>query len=194
MSKLNPMTLAIAILSLGGAAFLGYSLKPTPSASPPAAQAPAQDIPFESAQETNNTGLEWHSYDEGIALAKATGKPVFVQYYATWCGYCKKMDREVFSNDKIRDQIHAQFVPIRVTESSSNQVDYQGKKVTEKELTAMAGVQGFPTMEFLSAEGQAIGKIPGYIGPDEVTSLLAYIHSGSYKNQDFNSWRSQQKG
>lgn len=193
MSKINPMTLAIAILSLGGAAFLGYNLKPTPSASPPAAQAP-QDIPFESAQESSDTGLKWHSYDEGIALAKATGKPVFVQYYATWCGYCKKMDREVFSNDKIRDQIHAQFVPIRVTESSSNQVDYQGKKVTEKQLTAMAGVQGFPTLEFLSAEGQAIGKIPGYIGPDEVTSLLAYIHSGSYKNQDFNSWRSQQKG
>lgn len=135
--------------------------------------------------------VKWRLYDKGLKEAQQSGKPIFVQFFATWCGYCRKMDQETFTNAAVQKELAA-FVPIRVTESSEQQVQYQGKAVTEKELTVLHGVQGFPTLLFMEPDGQIIGKIPGYLGPQDFQSVLKFISSRAYKKMDYEKFRSTQ--
>ena len=135
--------------------------------------------------------INWKIYDQGIAEAKKTGKPIFVQFFATWCGYCRKMDQETFSDASVQQALD-KFVSVRVTESSQQKVLHEGKSVTEKELTELHGVQGFPTLVFMESNGKMIGKIPGYLDPKEFKHMLKFVETRAYKTMDYNKFRAQQ--
>lgn len=146
-----------------------------------------------AAKPTNATShaagpVSWKNYDTGLKMAKSSGKPVFVQFFATWCGYCRKMDQETFTDTAVQAELD-KFVTVRVTESSENKVTHQGQQITERELTAAHGVQGFPTLVFMEPDGKVIGKIPGYLGPDEFKGMLKFIETGSYRKMDYEAFR-----
>lgn len=147
-----------------------------------------------SGYSTVQTPIQWKSYDEGMALAKSQNKPVYIQFFATWCGYCKKMDQEVFTSARLQNQLMNDFVAIRVTESSDNKVQYEGKEITEKELTLAYQVNGFPTNLFIGKDGEPIGKLAGFIPLENMQSLLEFIHSDSYKSMKYQDYLKSKKG
>jgi thiol:disulfide interchange protein len=44
--------------------------------------------------------LKWYGWNEGYAKAVKEGKIVLVDAYTDWCGWCKKMDRDTYSNPR----------------------------------------------------------------------------------------------
>ena len=135
--------------------------------------------------------IAWQTYDEGLANAAADNKLVMIEFFATWCGYCKKMDKQVFPDPTVQAQLSKYFVPVRVTESSSNEVTFQGKTMSEKELTQQFGVTGFPTIVFLDSAGEPITKIPGFVPAETLEGALAFVGSGAYKNMEYKDFQKQ---
>ena len=45
--------------------------------------------------------INWQTYDKGMAMGKETAKKVFIYFWATWCGYCKRMDAITFNDPGI---------------------------------------------------------------------------------------------
>ncbi|PKL80568.1 MAG: hypothetical protein CVV27_00175 [Candidatus Melainabacteria bacterium HGW-Melainabacteria-1] len=191
----NPMSMALiatAVVVLGLGA-MTVAPKTADTASNQAELAEQQAVQTNSNADlaVEPAAMRWNAYNAGLDSAKSRNKYVMVQFYATWCGYCKKMDQEVFTDSKVLGTLDKHFVPIRVVESSEQKVSYQGKSVSEKELTAMHGVQGFPTMVFMNTEGEVIGKIPGYVPPEEMNGILGFISSESYKKMDFPTYKAK---
>ena len=61
----------------------------------------------------------------------------------------------------------------------------EGNPVTEKMLTQQFGVTGFPTLVFLTAKGEPITNIPGFVEADKLQVVLQFIGSGAYEKMDF---------
>lgn len=138
------------------------------------------------AHTAKNAGnIQWNTFDRGLAQAAKENKVVMVEFFATWCGYCKKMDAQVFPDARVQKQLAKYFVPVRVTESSEHKVMFEGQSVTEKALTQQFGVTGFPTLVFINSKGEPITNIPGFVEADKLHGALQFIGSGAYEKMDY---------
>ena len=124
------------------------------------------------------TGAAWLSWDEGIRQAQATGRPVLVDVYTDWCGWCKRMDREVYARRDIQAYLSGRFVTVRLNAESGAPASYEGHSWTSRGLAQHFGVSGYPTTMFLAASGAHLGSVPGYLPADRFLSLLHYIGDG----------------
>jgi uncharacterized protein YyaL (SSP411 family) len=67
-----------------------------------------------SAWKSPEAGLvKWLTFEEAIALHKENPKKVLIDLYTDWCGWCKVMDRETYSNAEISTYINENFYPIK---------------------------------------------------------------------------------
>lgn len=101
--------------------------------------------------------------DHGKALAKAKAEKKLVVMDFTgsdWCGWCIKLDKEVFSKKEFKDYAKDNLVLLEV---DFPQGKNQSKKLKEQnsKLKEEYGIRGFPTIIVLNSEGQKVGQL-GY--------------------------------
>ncbi|MGC2422900.1 MAG: thioredoxin fold domain-containing protein [Nitrospirota bacterium] len=124
--------------------------------------------------------IKWMGYTDGINESKKTGKPVMIDFYTTWCKYCKLLDDTTYKDPGIAQTVNGSFIAIKVNAEGENKVMYKGVSMTERDLAAKYAVTGFPSIWFLDGKQQQIGQIPGYEAADEFKPKLTYISSGAY--------------
>ncbi len=123
--------------------------------------------------------IQWQNFSSGIQDAKSEGKYVFVDVYADWCEYCKKLDAVTFRAPPVITALDQRFVSVRLNADGNESVVWKGQKMTAKDLVAMWGVEGLPTLLFMNPKGELIGSFSSYAEPDLMVKLLAYISSGA---------------
>lgn len=123
-------------------------------------------------------GVEWLSFDAGLARASAADRPVLVDVYTDWCGYCRKMDREVYARDDVREILARLFVTVKLDAESSKPATVSSKRLTESAVASRFRVTGYPTTVFLKANGEHLVNVPGYIPAERFLLLLRYIGDG----------------
>ena len=126
----------------------------------------------------------WLPFNEGMALAAKENKHVVIDFYTTWCHWCKVMDRETFSNPEVKKYLAENFVTIRINaESTSEKVSYRGEELTPVELSRAFGVKGFPSLAYLDREGELVTIVPGFVPAKTFLPLLRYMQNECYKQQ-----------
>jgi thioredoxin-related protein len=124
--------------------------------------------------------IKWMGYTDGINESKKTGKPVMIDFYTTWCKYCKMLDETTYKDPGVAQAVNSSFVAIKVNAEGEDKVMYEGASITERDLAAKYGVTGFPSIWFLDGKQQKIGQIPGYESAQDFKPKLTYISSGAY--------------
>ncbi|HEY8929562.1 MAG TPA: thioredoxin fold domain-containing protein [Mucilaginibacter sp.] len=102
-------------------------------------------------------GLTWTEIQD---KARAEHKYIFVDCFATWCGPCKLMDREVYPLSSVGEFMNPHFISVKVQMDSSKQDDDYVKS-WYKDAQAIKNaynVYEFPTYLFLSAEGKIVHR------------------------------------
>jgi len=69
----------------------------------------------------NDEGLNWYSYEEGIAKIKETGKPGLLVIYADWCSACQAHSKDFF-NDRIISRLD-DVILIRVNKDDNQKIN-----------------------------------------------------------------------
>ncbi len=60
-------------------------------------------FPFGFGLFAQDKEIKWLSFDEASELAVKEPKMILVSVYTDWCGWCKKMDRETFTDNEVID-------------------------------------------------------------------------------------------
>ncbi len=95
--------------------------------------------------------IEWRTNLEGsLADARSTGKPVLLDFYADWCGYCQKLRAEVYPSTEVAMEAR-KFVTVTVN------VDRNQRAAAKYE------VEGLPTVIFLDSNGYVLDRIAGFV-------------------------------
>ncbi len=95
------------------------------------------------------------SFAEALAQADDTDRLIFIDFYTEWCGPCKRMDRETWTDEKVIHWLQKDAVAIKVDADVNT------------ELRDRYRVAGYPTLLFLDSRGYVKGRILGFRGPGE---------------------------
>jgi len=136
------------------------------------------------------------TFNEALETAKKENKKVIVDVYTDWCGWCKKMDREAYSNSDIKDIIKDDFILVKLDAEGSGTNNYNGKTYSDAELAAYFQVSGYPTTVFLDSKGKVIefnydkykmNNLPGYYPANDFKKVLEYIRDDKYNDTDLST-------
>ena len=126
----------------------------------------------------------WLPFNEGMTLAAKEKKHVVIDFYTSWCHWCKVMDRETFSNPEVKKYLAENFVTIRINaESTTEKVIYKGEDLTPVALARKFGVRGFPSLAYLDREGELVWVVPGFVPAKTFLPFLQYMQKECYKQQ-----------
>ena len=108
-------------------------------------------------------GIQFQKADLKSALKKAQEqkKIIFVDVYASWCGPCKMLDRQTFSNKKVGEHFNNKFINIKLDGESSEGIEIMKKYQ----------LRSYPTLLFLDENGNLISKNTGFYSAKELIEL-----------------------
>ncbi len=106
--------------------------------------------------------------------AKDENKYIFVDCYATWCGPCKKMDKEVYINDTVGSLVNARFISVKVQMDSlaTDNDEIKDWYSTAHLLQQENRVLELPTYLFYSPDGKLVHKSKGAKKVKEFINLI----------------------
>lgn len=110
----------------------------------------------------NDLEFKSGNWDEIKSLAKQQNKLIFLDAYTDWCGWCKVMDKETFTNKEVIDFVNKNFIPVK----------YEMETGFGQTLAMKYRVRGFPTQLFFKPDGKLIYVSAGYRPPDSFIELL----------------------
>jgi thioredoxin-related protein len=97
-------------------------------------------------------------FEAAQAKAKAENKPLLLDFTGSdWCGWCIRLDEEVFSQAAFREYAADELVLVEI--DFPRRTDQPAKLKAQNEALAQKyGIRGFPTILVLSPEGELIEK------------------------------------
>ena len=104
--------------------------------------------------------------------AKKSGKLIFVDAYTTWCGPCKWMAANKFTNDTIAEFYNKNFISLKM----------DMEKGDGKEMAKSYNVRAYPTLLFLDAEGNLVHRKVGASRKNKDYTDLGLIALNPYEN------------
>lgn len=132
--------------------------------------------------------IKWKSLSDAQELAKENGKKVMLFAEAKWCGYCKKMYAEVFPEKTVQDSLHKYFYPVKVDIESDQEVVFNGRSLTQRQLARQFRISSTPTFIFLDQNGDTIGLQPGFLPTDIFDKLVAFVGADLTGQQTFKQY------
>ena len=117
------------------------------------------------------------------ARAKASGKMILAAFEGSdWCGWCKKMEKDVYTQPDFMPRVTSRFVPVYI--DSPRDRDLLSEKCRERnpELHHEYSIRGVPCVVILDAEGKEIGRVGGY--KQDVDALMEHVDALVGRAQD----------
>lgn len=117
----------------------------------------------ESQTEAGVKFTEHLSWQQIVAKATAENKYIFVDCFATWCGPCKLMDREVYPKTNVGDFYNTHFISVRAQMDSSKNDNEEVRNwyADAHNLQAQFHIRAFPTFLFFSPDGKIVHRAVG---------------------------------
>lgn len=130
--------------------------------------------------------LQGISWNQVLQQAKSEGKNIFLDCYTTWCAPCKKMEKEVYSDDSVADFFNRNFICYKLQLDSTKNDNEEVKRTYADAgyIRSTFKVYSYPTLLFFSPYGKILNRKEGFmevedffkIGEDALDPKKNYYH------------------
>jgi thioredoxin-related protein len=158
-------------------------------------------VQYNFAQE--KSVVKWYTIAEAQILNKKEPRKIMIDVYTDWCGWCKKMDAETFTDPIIANYINTNFYAVKFNAESKDSVVFNGKtfynkgtgRSTHQFAKALLKNQiSYPSIAYLNDDLRLITTMPGYYKPVDLEPLLKYFGTNSFKKQQYEEFQKTFKG
>jgi thioredoxin-related protein len=139
-------------------------------------QASGDETASGTAKSADTTGVRWYGYVDAWQKAKAEKKHMFIDFTATWCTWCKRMDATTFADPRVVKLLNNDFVAVKLWDHDTSTLDLDGYQITVRDLIKKEfRVTGYPALWFVSPYSQKIGPAGGYLDTDRFLKVLDIV-------------------
>jgi thioredoxin-related protein len=159
------------------------------------------DPPARYAKSEN--AVKWLTFEQAVRLSKADKRPIFIDVYTDWCGWCKVMDKNTFSDPEVAQLLNEKFHPVKFNGEQKEDIVFDGNtfkfvasgRSGYHQLAAalLNNKLSYPTVVFLDEEFRIIQPLAGYRKAPEFHMIAQFIGEGHYKNVKWEEWQAQYK-
>lgn len=139
--------------------------------------------------------IKWMTMNEALEAQKKKPKKIFLDAYTTWCGPCKMLDKNTFTNPDVIKYINKHYYAVKFNAEGPEEVTYQGKTYNNPNYQAerkgrnatnqfalALGVRAYPSLVYFTEKGDLIQVVSGYRTPQQLELYLKMIATDDYKN------------
>jgi thiol:disulfide interchange protein len=106
------------------------------------------------------TKIVWEdTFEAAMQRARTEKKPIMVDFYTDWCGWCKELDSKVFPSQPVVEE-SAHWISIKINAEK------------RPDVAGAYGVTGYPTIVFAHSSGKPLDILPGYAPPAEFANAM----------------------
>lgn len=147
--------------------------------------------------------VHWYSINDIDKVLAENPKPVFIDSYTDWCGWCKKLDKDTFSDPVIAKYLNENFYPVKFNAESKEPVTFLGRefindgksgKAHQLAVALMQGKMSYPTVIFLNEKGELLAPVAGYMVPKDFEPIIVYFGEKKYLTQKWEEFSAGFKG
>jgi len=144
--------------------------------------------------------VKWHTIEEAEKLFNKSPRPIFIDTYTDWCGWCKKMDSETFTHPVIAELLNQKFYPVKFNAEARESINFLGQtfvndgksgRTHQLALALLQGQLSYPTVVFMTKENDkfAVAPVPGFMVAKEMEVLLNYFVDNTYKTRKWEDFQ-----
>ena len=101
------------------------------------------------------------SWAEALKKSQETGKPIFLDAYASWCGPCKALKTRVFTNQEVGAYFNEHFINI----------EKDMEKGEGRQIARTYRITAYPSLFFVKDDGSVVKRAVGYRNPEQLLQL-----------------------
>jgi thioredoxin-related protein len=149
------------------------------------------------------TTVKWYTIQEAENLIKTDPRPMMIDTYTDWCGWCKKLDADTFSNPVIVELLNSKFYAVKLNAEGKDPITFQGTTFVndgksgashQLAIAMLKGQMSYPNLVFFNEKIQMVTNVPGYREAKEMEVLLSYFADKGYEKQKYEDYTKNFKG
>ena len=146
--------------------------------------------------------VEWLSWEEAIERQQTEPRKLLVDVYTDWCGWCKEMDKKVFSKPDIAEHISENFYAVKLNAEQTEDITFDGhvfkydptngrRGVHALAVALLDGRMSYPSVVYLDESNKRITVSPGFKPAKTYLNELTYISGGHWQNLSYEEYLKQ---